>query len=230
MLIKLSKRLAAIAELVPKGSVVADIGTDHGYLAAYLVMNGISQQVIAADVAKGPLNAARQVVELLALERKIDLRLGDGLRVLEFNEVHTVCIAGMGGNTMINIFEQSPKVLKTVQRLILQPMRAVPEVREWLGKHNWFIVDEELVVEDNKFYEILVAEQGEKYMSDDDVKFGPVLLAKKHPLLKTFLLEKINTLKDIEHYISDGDSKEKRRKLSEISHQISHLEKVISCL
>ena len=47
MNIKLSNRLLAVAKQVDKDARVADIGTDHGYLAVYLTINNISDYVIA---------------------------------------------------------------------------------------------------------------------------------------------------------------------------------------
>ena len=35
----LSKRLQAVADMVTPGYVVADIGTDHGYIPIYLTKN-----------------------------------------------------------------------------------------------------------------------------------------------------------------------------------------------
>ena len=135
--VKLSKRLSAVAAMVPEGSVVADIGTDHGYLPAHLVMSGISPYAIATDVNEGPLAAARNLISLLAIEKRVQLRLGDGLGPLAPNEAETVVMAGIGASTMIKIMEQSPLVLKSVKRLILQPMRGTPKVRTWLVQHRY---------------------------------------------------------------------------------------------
>lgn len=38
----LDERLLLIAGLVRRGKIVADIGSDHGYLVTWLVKNGIS--------------------------------------------------------------------------------------------------------------------------------------------------------------------------------------------
>ena len=86
MRIKLSNRLQAVARQIPAGLTVADIGTDHGYLPVYLVVNDIAPRVIAADRGKRPLDSAQQLVSLLSLESQIDIRLGDGLSVLKTAE------------------------------------------------------------------------------------------------------------------------------------------------
>jgi tRNA (adenine22-N1)-methyltransferase len=168
--VKLSKRLASVAVMVPKGSVVADIGTDHGYLPAYLVMSRISPYVIATDVNKGPLAAAANLISLLAVGKKIDLRLGDGLTVLMPGEVETIVIAGMGASTMIKILDQTPEVLSQAKRLILQPMRNVPRLRTWLAEHQWEIKDEELIWEDEIFYEIVAADHGQSTLTQEEAQ------------------------------------------------------------
>ena len=128
MNIKLSNRLLAVAKQVDKDARVADIGTDHGYLAVYLTINNISDYVIATDRAKGPLTSATQLVELLSLDTKIDTRLGDGLDVLLPGEADTICIAGMGGMTMIDILRSHPEIVGSVKKLILQPQRGASKV------------------------------------------------------------------------------------------------------
>ncbi|MBP6890122.1 MAG: tRNA (adenine(22)-N(1))-methyltransferase TrmK, partial [Veillonella sp.] len=55
---KLSKRLAAAYDMVPNARCIADVGTDHGYLAAALLQGGKADYVIAIDVNKGPLATA----------------------------------------------------------------------------------------------------------------------------------------------------------------------------
>ena len=51
-MIQLSKRLQAVADYVTKGTTVADIGTDHGYIPIYLTVNNICKKAYAMDVRK----------------------------------------------------------------------------------------------------------------------------------------------------------------------------------
>ena len=76
---ELSKRLHMVASMVEKGSIPADVGCDHGYVAIYLIQNGISPHVFAMDVNEGPLERAREHVEEYGLAAYIDVRLSDGL-------------------------------------------------------------------------------------------------------------------------------------------------------
>lgn len=230
MKIKLSSRLAAVASMVLKGSVNADIGTDHGYLPAYLISQGICPYAIASDVSKGPLNAAKDIVELLALEKKIDLRLGDGLKVLSPGEAETVCIAGMGASTIIKILEGSPDVLNQVKRLVLQPMRGTSQLRRWLMEYEWKIIDEELVLEGGVFYKIIGAQPGKCCLTEAEIEVGPVLMKKGHPLLKKYLQEKITSLKRIGSNMERGNAPGVKRKQSEVNTRISMLKQVMECL
>ena len=79
-MITLTPRLSAVASLVKGGGIIADIGTDHGYLPIYLVENNIVSGAIAADIGKEPLKNAERSVKKYGLENEIKLRLSDGLR------------------------------------------------------------------------------------------------------------------------------------------------------
>lgn len=57
---ELSKRLHMVASMVEKGSIPADVGCDHGYVAIYLIQNGISPHVFAMDVNEGPPGAGQR--------------------------------------------------------------------------------------------------------------------------------------------------------------------------
>lgn len=230
MQIKLSKRLTKIIEMITLGSTVADIGTDHGYLPVHLVINGISPRVIATDVNEQPLASAAKLVTFLVLEKKIDLRLGDGLSILVPGEVETIVIAGIGASNELKILEESPQILNSTNRLILQPMRGTPKIRAWLVKHGWRIIDEELVLEDHIFYEIIAAEKGNSVLSIDEVENGPMLLKKKHPLLKEFIKEKIETLELIDKSLEKSTNLNTKGQKQDIIEQINDLKRVITCL
>ena len=154
-LVKLSKRLLTVANMVTKGSVVADIGTDHGYLPIYLVQNNISEHVIAMDVNKGPLNKAFYNIGQLHLENKIDIRLSDGLDNLKNNEANTVTICGMGGKLIAKILESGRSKISPNDELILSPQSEIQQFRKYLLQNDYSIVKEDMVLEDGKFYTII---------------------------------------------------------------------------
>ena len=154
-LIKLSKRLLTVANMVTKGSVVADIGTDHGYLPIYLVQNNISEHVIAMDVNKGPLNKALLNIGQLHLENKIDIRLSDGLDNLEKDEANTVTICGMGGKLIAKILECGKNKISQDIELILSPQSEIQLFREYLLQNGYRIVKEDMIIDDGKFYVII---------------------------------------------------------------------------
>lgn len=208
---ELNERLRHIAELVPEGSVIADIGTDHAYLPVYLVRSGRCPRAIASDVRPGPLAAARQTVREAGLEARIDLRLGDGLTVLKPGEAEVAVLSGMGGPLIVRVLEAAPDVRQGMKRLILQPMVAAALVRRWLAGNGFRLADEDLVADGGRIYEIIAAEPvvepfGERAGERDrflpgrpDLMFeiGPRLLEKKHPLVPVLVKERIDHLRRI---------------------------------
>lgn len=222
----LDDRLQALADFVPEGSRAADIGTDHGYLAVALLKQGKSSFVVAGDKNRGPYEAAQRTIHEHAIsENEISVRLGDGLAVLEPGEVDTVCIAGMGGILMNTILEANPEVTEQLQTLVLQPMNGAPELREWLYDHEWHIVDENLVIDDGRIYEIIKAEKGSrKKPSGLDLLVGPKLWKKKPPLLK----HHIEALLFQQRRIMSGMQKSERakgdRRFAQVKRRVKALE------
>lgn len=188
---RLSKRLAAIARLVPQGAVVADIGTGHALLPLHLAGRGISPRVIAGELNPGPLRAAREAVAAAGMAERIEVREGYGLRILQPGEAEVAVISGMGGLSMAEILEASPEVLERLNRLVLQPQGDEALLRRWLMDHHWFLVAEDLVYEDGHFYVIMAAvPAGERPLPDWDdflLEIGPLLFASRHPLLLDYL-------------------------------------------
>ena len=185
---KLSKRLQTIAQFVPQGSICADIGSDHGYLPIYLVEKEICTKAICADIAKGPLQSAEKNIEDANLADKISLRLGNGLMVLAEGEADCVTICGMGASLMGEILDNSPKIVQSIDIIILAPNVAPEILRRWAYEHDWQIAAEELVWEDGHFYPIIVLKKGRMAELNLAQLFaGPLLLKDKHPLLGEYL-------------------------------------------
>lgn len=230
MNIKLSNRLLAVAKQVDKDARVADIGTDHGYLAVYLTINNISDYVIATDRAKGPLTSATQLVELLSLDTKIDTRLGDGLDVLSPGEADTICIAGMGGMTMIDILRSHPEIVGSVKKLILQPQRGASKVRRYLMENGMRITCEDIAEDDGFYYVVIVAEQGEMELTEDEIAFGPYLLHNGHPLYKDMLSLKRRDLEQLLISLSEEQTEELIKRKNQLNAEIAQISRVIEQL
>ncbi|CEP80209.1 class I SAM-dependent methyltransferase [Paraclostridium sordellii] len=197
---KLTDRLLKIASLVGKNKKIADIGTDHGYIPVYLLNNNKINYAILADVNKGPLENARKEVKHNKLENKVDLRLGSGLDVLKINEVDEIIIAGMGGILISELLNVKKDVSQSVEKLILQPMQAQSELRKYLYNNGYEIINEVLVKEDFRIYEIIEAKYtGKNTVVTDDIYYevGKKLIENKDDLLEEFLIKKINAYKGL---------------------------------
>lgn len=183
----LTKRLEQVATYVPQGAIVADIGSDHAYLPVYLKQKGQIEAAIAGEVVKGPYESAVSSVKEAGLTKDIEVRLGDGLQVIEPKDgVSCVTICGMGGELIASILEAGKKGghITGQERLVLQANVAEHLVRKWLVANNYQIIAEEILEDNHRIYEIIVAEQvAEAVMySELEIQHG-VFLTKEKPAL-----------------------------------------------
>lgn len=156
---ELSPRLQAIAEQVPQGTRLADVGTDHGYLPVWLLRSGRIDSAIATDLREGPLNRARETAHRFGVAEQISFRLCDGLSAIHPEEADTVVIAGMGGETIVSILEAATWA-KEGTLLLLQPMTGFVELRKWLQGNGYQISGERIVCEGKRLYSILTVKGG----------------------------------------------------------------------
>ena len=186
MKIPLSTRLLACAGFVKKGDRVADIGCDHGYLSIHLLTNGIARSCIASDVAKGPLQSAKDNARKFGVSENITFHLSDGVQSIP-RDFDTLVCAGMGGDTMIHILESAPWLKSEQYRLILQCQSKRPELRKWLYE-NGFAIRRETLAKDGKFcYPVteVVYAPGES-LKGAEFYITPALRASGSPLLPEF--------------------------------------------
>lgn len=154
---RLSPRLALAAGLIPKGRAVADIGTDHAYLPAWLVLEGAALRAIAADVSAGPLRNAAQTVESHGLGERIELRLSDGLDAFAPGQADCFVFAGMGGTLIARMLDRAPWINAPGTVIVAQPMRKSEDLRGWLTAHGWRIEREAACFDAGRPYHALLA-------------------------------------------------------------------------
>ena len=185
---ELSRRLQAVADLISDGLVVADVGTDHGYIPIYLIEAEKSPKAYALDVNKGPLLRAKEHIAAYGMNSKIETRLSDGVRALEVGECECVVIAGMGGALTIQILEDGEEVFRNLKEFVLQPQSEVQKVREYLCNHAYVIVEEDMVFDEGKFYPMFRVINGHPSTYHMiELCYGKLLLEKKNLVLKAFL-------------------------------------------
>ena len=224
----LSQRMLKIVNFVETGTKILDVGTDHGYIPIYLVENGISKNVIASDISKKSLEKTIRKVKHKKLEEYIDVRLGDGLNVIEPNEVDGVIMAGMGGILIEEILEKSKDITDTIDYLIFQPMIGSKELRQYLNKNSFKIVDEELAKDKDKFYEIIYAKRGKGDLKDNiGFELSKKLIEKKHPLLGSFLEYKIKKYSKILEGLKYKASYKSKKRYNELEFLISQYREVL---
>jgi tRNA (adenine22-N1)-methyltransferase len=231
---KLSSRLQLVADFIPKGYKLADIGSDHAYLPCYVVKRGTVPFAIAGEVVEGPYLSAVRQVSVEGLQDQISVRKGNGLEVIEMNEVDCITIAGMGGALIATILEAGKNKLSGVKRLILQPNISAISIREWLLANQWELVDEQILEEDGKIYEVLVAEQGNPkvpYLENlhKGLLFGPFLMKSKTAVFKKKWEEEKKNWERILLQLSDANpSDEILAKVNELKNKIQMAEEVLN--
>lgn len=156
--IKLDSRLLSVASLVRANKVVADVGTDHAYVVAYLMEKGITEKAIASDINKGPLENARQTLVECGIEDKVTLILSDGLKNIPEGSCEDIVIAGMGGILISEILENAPWVKKCNMHIVAQPMTHAEILRKWLFENGFEISREVASTDGKRLYVAISAE------------------------------------------------------------------------
>ena len=154
----LDNRLKMCAEMVSGDGIVCDVGTDHAYLATELVLSGRCEKVIASDINLGPVTAAQRTVEKNNITDKVEVVRSDGLENIPLDDVSDIVIAGMGGETIVEILHKCDALIGSKIRLILQPMTKSEVLRKWLYDSNFAVTCEKIAEDNDKLYVVMCAE------------------------------------------------------------------------
>lgn len=244
---RLSPRLRKIAEFAGNGLRLADVGTDHAFVPIALIKAGRIPAAYALDLREGPLKRAEEHLSEFGVQGRVELRLSDGLSAMQPGEAESVLIAGMGGELMIRILKdafQRDRAFRrttffgTVREWIFSPHTEWEEFRRFLLETDLRITREELVCEDRKFYLIMKAVPGDAAMPyreagragfsmDSALRFGPLMLLSRDPVLFSFLLREREKTERIERRLAqstaESAAEDRRAELREYIDKISKL-------
>ena len=216
MLVKLSLRLITILEMIPSGSVVADIGSDHGKLMIALYEEGIISHGYAIENKPGPYEILKKAIMKAELIDHIVPMLSDGISELP-SCVNTVVVAGMGGRHIIDILKSHQNKLANVSTIIVDGHSCLPLIREDITKLGYNIADEKIIKDSGVFYEIIKFVKSDTAMyNESDVEFGPILRHEKSATFKEKYSQRIKEIdnllaKDLPMDVTEKLNKEKEK-------------------
>ncbi len=228
---KLSDRLQAVASFVTHGLRVADIGTDHGYIPIYLTEQGIVPYAIAMDINKGPILRAQENIKENGLEKLIETRLSNGFDKLEPGEADCAVIAGMGGELITKILDNGRNVTDELKELVLSPHSEVWLVRKYLHNNDFKIIDEKMIIDEDKFYTIMKVVKGiDDIYSEEDYMYGKILIEKKDEVLMKYIYKEYNKVEKIFENISKNGTDNAKSRIAELEKEKKMLTNVMNKL
>lgn len=219
-----------LADMVTEGNRLVDVGCDHGFLSIHLVQRGVCPRALAMDVRKGPLAAAKEHIDAAGLENYIETRLSDGLIAYRDGEADTMVCAGMGGKLMAKILSDSLDKAEHFRELILQPQSEIREFRGFLRESGFEIAEENALFEDGKYYfAIKAVYNGQRTVAEKEIfdEYGELLLKKKHPVLKDFLIFRKQIVEQLRAAVEMGNSEKATERLNEIQHELEEIQEAL---
>ncbi len=222
----LSDRLQFIYDMVPVTEVIADIGTDHGYLPIALVKGGKAVKAYAMDVNQGPLDKANSNIKVHVAEDKVTTILSDGLNKLP-GDVKVVVIAGMGGMLMKRLLEDEKEKVANLEAMVLSPHLDEEQVRRQLHLMGWRIDSEKMVADNDKYYTVMVCVKGQEHYSELGYIYGEQLIVHKDPVFLELLRKKRDTLVDIRVNLMGQTTENARKRVIAMTNEIAEIERVL---
>ena len=227
--VHLKGRLQELSDYAKGSDTVADIGCDHGRLSVSLLQTGAANTVYACDISRDSLEKARALRDKCGLTDKMHICLTDGLHNLP-SQPDTVIIAGMGGILISEILSAVPDVAKCAERIIMQPMRTVSQLRKFLHTSGYHITREQLCKDAGRIYQLILAKYvGE--MQDFSIlpkgfyEFGELMIKNRDPLLPELIMRMRRELSEAKERAEKNGAEltvltEKLKILEETAHEM----------
>lgn len=186
----LKGRLKLIYDMIPPCDILSDIGTDHALIPAYALLNGRCKKTLACDIKIGPLERAERTRKKYMLENNMELRMGNGLTPIAEQEADVIVMAGMGGTLITELIFESIDIAQKANYILIQPMTHQELIRPFLWENGFEIVDEGLVSEGNKLYQVILTKYtGMRKQNAERIRelIGDILIETDDPLFRDWV-------------------------------------------
>lgn len=163
----MTDRLEEIFSSVPSGETFADVGCDHGYIAKAMLKSGKCKKAVVSDISEKSLKKAVSLLSREIAEGKAVAVVSDGFKNLPACDV--ALIAGLGGDEIIKILSEAPYL---PDRLVLQPMKKTPKVREFVVGIGYSVIIDRVFSEGYMFYDLITLKKGKDYLTAEEIEYG----------------------------------------------------------
>ena len=199
--LNIGERLEAIVDLCPTTKRIADIGCDHGYVTAELILEEKADMVIATEKSQDCLNKAILLADSINVTPFVSFRQGDGFEpITKYDKINCAVIAGMGGIEIIKILENRPKKL---YNFVLQPMKDAPMLRQYLVNNGFEFVVDKLIKEGDKFYDVMRVTKGHSQLVDLEIYFGKDNFKENYEVFYEYLTARQKKLMDLKASVGE---------------------------
>ncbi|MBR5947397.1 MAG: SAM-dependent methyltransferase [Clostridia bacterium] len=212
----IGSRLKSALAFLGEVEVLADIGCDHGRFGVQAVKEGVCKRVIASDISAPSLNKARILAEKRGISAAFEFRRCGGFDGYSEYEADVAVLLGMGGELIAAILESGKRVAQKLSRVVMQPMRGEAELREYLYKSGYHILDETVCLDAGRYYQLIAAkfdpENAEplpEFFPENWYQFGALALKKREALLLPMMERYLGIMEEkIERAAKRGGSPE----------------------
>lgn len=224
-----NRRMAALAGLIPRGSRVADVGTDHARLPLLLLAAGRARHCIATETTPARIASLRRRLSSRALPEGLDLRAGNGLEPLRAGDgLDVLVLAGMGAATIRSILRRADLERLGMRRVVLQPQTEPASVRRHLHELGMRIVAEILLQRGRGFHLVLAAETGHRPIldphptlaPDDLMEAGPCLARSPDPAVRLYWEGQLRRNRRILEKAAAGHSMAEARRMRDLAARV----------
>lgn len=193
-------RIETIYSFIDLDDRVVDVGCDQAKLGILLARR--NQKSIASDISEKVIEKASLDIRKLGLDNLIDLRVSNGLSNIKDGEADTLVLSGMGTHTILEILEYTNLRFK---KIITISNNYHDILRNKMNELNYKVEIEQIILENNKYYNLILFTEGTKKYSKKELTLG--LNHKDNNLYKEYLNYLLNKYKKIKENSKDKNSK-----------------------